>query len=64
MTYTFRGRNPDGTWHETTGLTAEQAAKLASGQAIAYTPTDERILVSQDGAITFRESAVPPSAAH
>jgi len=55
--YTFRARNADGTWHETDGLTAEQAAKLGNGQAIAYTPTDEQIVVDDDGTITHRETA-------
>lgn len=55
--YTFRARNADGTWHETDGLTAEQAAKLGNGEAVAYTVTNERILVDDDGTITQRETA-------
>ena len=55
--HTFRARNTDGTWHETDGLTAEQAAELGNGQAISYTVTNERVLVDQDGTITRRETA-------
>ena len=35
MTYTFRGRNFDGTGRGTDGLTAERAAELGNGDAIA-----------------------------
>ena len=57
-TYTFRARNPvDGTWHETDGLTAEQAAKLGNGEAVSWAVTNEKILVDDDGTITHRETA-------
>ncbi len=39
------------------GLTAEQAAKLNDGHAVAYTPTHERIVVDDDGTITHRQTA-------
>ena len=53
-TCTFRGRNVDGTWHETDGLSAEQAAMLGKGQAIGFVPANERIVVGDDGTITYR----------
>lgn len=56
-TYTLRSRNADGTCNETNGLTAGQAARLGNGQAIAYTVTDEKIVVDDDGVITHRETA-------
>jgi len=55
--YTFRARNADGTWHETDGLTVEQAAKLSNGQAVAWTVTDETLLIDEDGTITHCETA-------
>ena len=58
MSYTLRSKNTDGTINETE-LTAEQAATLAAGKAIAYTPREERLLVDDDGQIIYRASAVP-----
>ncbi len=55
--YSLRSRNLDGTHNETDGLTAEQAAKLNNGQAVAWTVTDERIVVDDDGTITHRDTA-------
>ena len=56
--YTFRAHDPvAGTWHETDGLTTEQVAKLANGEAVAWSVTDERTLVDDDGTITHRETA-------
>ncbi len=55
--YTLRSRNPDGTRNQTDGLTAEQAAKLNNGQAVAWTVTDEKIVVDDDGTITHRQTA-------
>jgi len=57
LTYTLRSRNADGTWNETGGLSAEQAAKLNNGQAATWTVIDEKILVDDDGTITHRETA-------
>lgn len=58
MSYTFRSKNTDGTISETE-LTAEQAATLAAGRAIADTPREERLLVDEDGQIIHSESAIP-----
>ncbi len=55
--YTLRSRNLGGTYNETDGLTAEHAAKLNNGQAVAWTVTDERIVVDDDGTITHRDTA-------
>ena len=57
MSYTLRSKNTDGTINETE-LTAVQAATLATGRAIAYTPRDGRLLVDEDG-IIHSESAIP-----
>lgn len=57
QTYTLRSRNPDGTHNQTDGLTAEQAAKLGNGQAVAWTVTNEQIVVDDEGTITHRDTA-------
>ena len=59
--YTFRGRNADGSIDEVE-LTREQAETLAAGGHIAYAPHDERLVVEDDGTFVFRESAVPRTA--
>ena len=55
--YTLRSRLPDGTWQETNGLNAQQVAKLGNGEAVAWTVTDERLVIDDDGTITYRETA-------
>jgi hypothetical protein len=57
-TFTFRSTEQDGTIREIE-LTPEQALDLGAGKAIAYTPRDERIVVDDDGTITYREDARP-----
>jgi len=56
--FTLRAVLEDGSIHETE-ITPAQALDLGAGEAIAYTPRDEQILVNDDGTITRRESAVP-----
>ena len=58
MTYTLHMRMDDDTISEVE-ITAEQARDLAACQPISYFPRDERVLVDDDGTITFRESAIP-----
>jgi len=58
MSYTFRSSNPDGTINQIE-LTGDQALDLGAGKPIAYFPRDERVLVADDGQITYRESAIP-----
>ena len=55
---TLRSIDPDGTIREVE-LTPAQALDLSAGQAIAYTPRDERIFIDEDGRITPREDARP-----
>lgn len=56
--YTLRMNFDDGTAHEIE-LTAGQVLDLGAGEAIAYFPRDEQILVDEDGTIIRRESARP-----
>lgn len=59
--FTFSCVEQDGTRREI-AITPAQALDLGAGEAIAYTPRDEQILVNDDGTITRRESAVPEQA--
>lgn len=54
----FRSRDSDGALREVE-LTADQAADLMSGRAIAYYPHDHRVRVEGDDVVHV-ESALPP----
>jgi len=57
-TYTLRMTDENGVVHEV-ALSAGQVLDLGQGRAIAYFPSDEQVLVDDDGTIIRRESAVP-----
>lgn len=56
--YTFGSRSGDGTYNGT-DITEEQAADLAAGRGISYTPRNERVVVDDEGTIAFRADARP-----
>ena len=58
--YTLKLKSAEGDIRETK-ITGEQLETLKAGQAIAYFPQDEQLLVDEDGMITETESAIPPT---